>query len=222
MSVHGSSIDLAASHALFAPASPMESAALRASCRGFTLIELLIAISILALLSVLGYRAVSALTDSEVRLTEEAARWRTLEQLFTRIEADMRMAQPRAVRGASGNEPAWLGITDADGNAELRFSRAGTDFALEPGSAGQRIAYRFREGAVEVVYWPYFDSAAETPSTAYALAAGIARFQIRYLDPRGEWLTSWPQRDQDTLPRAVRVELQLTAGETIERWLTLR
>ena len=39
----------------------------------------------------------------------------------------------------------------------LRFSRAGPEFTLEPGSAGQRIGYRLRNGAVEVLYWPHLD-----------------------------------------------------------------
>lgn len=189
---------------------------------GFTLLELLIAISILALLSVLGYRALSALTDSEVRLSDEATRWRTLEQLFTRLEADMRMAQPRPVRAADGTEPAWVGVVDSDGNADLRFSRAGTEFAVEPGSAGQRIGYRFRDGTVQVVYLPYLDSGPTTPATSYILADAIAHFRVRYLDPGGEWSDRWPLRRDQPLPRAVRVELELASGETVERWLTLR
>jgi general secretion pathway protein J len=192
------------------------------ACAGFTLLELLVAIAILALLSVLGYRALAALTDSEVRLTEEATRWRTLDQLFTRLESDMRQAQPRAVRVSGVNEPAWLGSTDAEGNANLRFSRSGAEFTLEAGSAGQRLGYRFRDGAVEVVYSPYLDIGPETPSTAFVLADGITRFRISYLDPAGGWVDRWPMRADLPLPRAVRVELGLAGGETVERWLTLR
>jgi general secretion pathway protein J len=189
---------------------------------GFTLLELLIAISILALLSVLGYRALSALTESEVRLSQEAARWRVLEQLFTRLEADMRMAQPRPVRAAGGTEPAWIGNTDANGNAEVTFSRAGTEFAIEPGSAGQRLTYRFNSNAVQVVYQPYLDNAAGTPATPYVLADDVAHFRVRYLAPTGEWVPRWPITNDPALPRAVRVELELASGETVERWLTLR
>jgi general secretion pathway protein J len=199
----------------------MASAPIRGSA-GFTLLELLIAISILALLSVLGYRALSALTDSEVRLTQEATRWRTLDQLFTRLESDMRMAQPRAVRAIAGDEPAWLGGTDLQGNADVRFSRAGTEFTLETGSAGQRIGYRLRDRALQVVYYPYLDMAPGTSPTPYVLADGISRFRVTYLDRTGEWRETWPVRPETPLPRAVRVELGLESGETIERWLTLR
>jgi len=190
--------------------------------RGFTLVELLVALSILALLSVLGYRAIASLTDSEVRLTAETARWRALDALFVRLEADLRQAQPRGPRAAAGREPAWLAGTDLDGNADLRFSRAGPEFVLEPGSAGQRLGYRLRDGAVEVLYWPHLDPAPGTAPASYALVEGIRRFRVDYLDSAGGWRERWPAAGEPTLPRAARVALTLADGETVERWLVLQ
>ncbi len=193
-----------------------------AADRGFTLLEMLVALAILALLSVLGYRAVSSLTDSEARLSGEAARWHVLDQFFTRLEADVRQALPRPARTGPGSEPPWLGNATADGNAELRFSRAGSEFSLEAGSAGQRIGYRWRDHAVEILYWPYPDvSSAATPVT-YVLVSDVARFHIDYLDLQGNWGTQWPPANGPALPRALRVQLVLDSGEAIERWLTLR
>lgn len=189
---------------------------------GFTLIELLVALAILALLSLLGYRAVSSLTDAELRLTAETAHWRALDALFMRLEADLRQAQPRTVRSGGGADPAWVLIPDLDGNAELRFSRAGPEIALEAGSAGQRIGYRLREGAIEILYWPYLDAAPGTAPTAYALAEGVRRFAIACLDSTGTWRDRWPVTGEPALPRAVRVELTLADDEVVERWLVLR
>jgi len=190
--------------------------------RGFTLVELLVALAILAMLSVLGYRAIASLTDSEVRLSTETARWRALDALFMRLEADLRQAQPRIARAATGSEPAWLGGTDLDGNADLRFSRAGPEFTLEPGSAGQRLGYRLRNGAVEVLYWPYLDIAPGSTPASYVLADGIRRFRVDYVDSLGGWQERWPVAGEPTLPRAVRVELTLADGETVDRWLVLQ
>ena len=190
--------------------------------RGFTLVELLIALAILAILAVLGYRGVAALTESEVRLTAEAARWRALDTFFARFESDLRTAQPRAVRTGSGTETAWLATRDAAGNAELRISRAGSASGLDPGSAGQRIGYRFRDQSIEVLYWPRLDQPANVAPTPYALVEEVAAFRVDYLDSRNGWRDSWPIWGEPALPRAVRVGIVLGSGEAIERWFALQ
>jgi general secretion pathway protein J len=189
---------------------------------GFTLIELLIALAIMAMLSLLGYRALSSLVDSEVQLSAEAQRWRTFDALFARLEADLRQAVPRSARLGAQVEPAWVGVTDAAGNGEVRFSRAGPEFASEPGSAGQRLAYRWHEGRIEVLYWPHYDQPSAVAPAVYALADGVARFQLAYLDEQNAWRDRWPSLANAPSPRAVRVELTLANGETIARLLALR
>ena len=193
-----------------------------AARHGFTLVELLIALAILALVAVLGYRAVSSLTESEARLAAESERWRGLDALFARLESDMRAAEPRDVRFGGTKEAAWTAGTDATGNSEFRLSRAGPEFVLEPGSAGQRIGYRLRNGAIEVMYWPHLDMPANAAPVPYALANGIARFDIGYLDGRGGWHDHWPLLGESAIPRAVRITLMLDDGATVERWITLR
>jgi general secretion pathway protein J len=198
------------------------SSPLPGALRGFTLVEVLIALSILALISVLGYRAVAALTASETQLTAESTRWRTLDALLARLDGDLHAAQPRPVRNGSGTEPGFVGSVDAAGESELRFSRAGSEFAFDPGSAGQRLGYRLHDRAVEVLYWPHLDQPASVAPTAYALAPEIAHLQLRYLDDAGLWSDRWPVGAATIVPRAVRVELTLASGATIERWIALR
>jgi general secretion pathway protein J len=189
--------------------------------RGFTLLEVLLAIAIVALIAALGYRALAALSDSETRLTAEATRWRTLDLFFARLEGDLRQAMPRPARLSYALAPALLASADAAGNSLLEFSRAGPEFALETGSAGQRLAYRLRDGAVEVLYWASYDRPRGLDPTAYPLLSGVARFQIVYLTQAGTWADSWPVSGEAPLPRAVKVDLTLTSGEAIERWLAL-
>jgi len=38
----------------------------------------------------------------------------------------------------------------------------------------------------------------------------------------GQWSDVWPVSGEAGLPRAVRVQLALASGESIERWLALR
>ena len=82
---------------------------LRTRCRAFTLIEVLLALAILAVIAVLGYRAVAALSDSQTRLSAEANRWQTLDRFFARLEGDFRQAMPRPARLGETREAAWVG-----------------------------------------------------------------------------------------------------------------
>jgi general secretion pathway protein J len=197
-----------------------------AARRGFTLLEVLIAVAIVAVIALLGYRALAALSDAETRLAGEATRWRTLDLFFARLEGDMRQAVPRPARSGAAREAPWVGfITEPGGDggdSALAFSRAGPEFNIEPGSAGQRLGYRLRDGAVEVLYWPSYDRPQDAQATSYALLADVARFRLTYLTRDNAWVDSWPIAGDTDLPRAVRVQVTLSSGEMIERWLALR
>ncbi len=190
---------------------------------GFTLVEMLLALAIFGVIAALSYRAMATLTDGEAQLSAAAQRWRTLDALFTRFEADIRQAVPRASRTASGIEPPWLALpTDRADSAALVFTRAGAEFSDEPGRAGQRVGYRLRGHAVEIAYWPQLDNVANLQPTVFSLIDGVSAFRIDYLNKAGQWRDRWPLPGEADLPRAVRVLLALDSGETIERWFVLR
>jgi len=190
--------------------------------RGFTLVEALVALVILAIVSVLAYRGTAALTSGEARLAAESARWRTLDAVFDRLEADLRAAVPRTSRHGDTREPAWWTRTDADGSSTLVFSRAGPEFSAEPGRAGQRVGYRVRGGALEVLYWAQPDNVADRPPAAFALLPDVAQFRADALAGDGTWSPTWPLSAGDAVPRGVRVTLALTDGTRVTRWFALR
>ena len=193
------------------------------NARGFTLVEALVALLILAIVAVLAYRGTAAMTGGEAQLAEESARWRALDMVFTRLEADLRQAVPRASRHGDRLEAAFSSLpVDAAGNDAIVFSRAGPEFAVEPGMQGQRIGYRLRDGALEVLFWPQLDNVANSAPVAYALLDGIAGFHVLALAADGRWSDRWPLHPDDDLPRAVKVELRLADGVSIERWFALR
>jgi general secretion pathway protein J len=189
--------------------------------RGFTLVEALLALAIFGVIAVLAYRATASMSDGEARLSAEAQRWRALETLFTRVEADLRQAIPRGARVGGETEAAWLGTT-YEGQSALVFTRAGSEFVLEPGPAGQRIAYRVRDATLELAYWPSLDYSAGAQPVVYPLVTGIAGFELEYLTRAGAWRTRWPLLGEDDLPRAVRLTLTLDDGVRIDRWFALR
>ena len=194
--------------------------------RAFTLIEVLVALAILGVVALLAYRATAAMTDSEARLAQESERWRTLDMLFARLESDMRQAIPRGVRIGARTQPSWLCVAaDSAGNTALSFTRAGPEFSVEPGIAGQRIGYRLRDGAIETLYWPQLDNLPGAAPAAYVLARDIERFRIVQLGSNNAWSPQWPPYgagNDDVLPRAVRIEIGLADGTTIERVIALK
>ena len=139
---------------------------------------MLIALAIVAVIALLGYRALVGPVRKRNALSAEATRWRTLDLFFARLEGDLRQAMPRSARFGDTREPAWLGAVDAAGNSALEFSRAGPEFALEAGSAGQRIAYRLRDGAVEVLYWASYDRPSDIEPADYPLVLDVAQFRL--------------------------------------------
>jgi general secretion pathway protein J len=191
--------------------------------RGFTLVEALVAIAILALVALLAWRATAAMADSDVRLAAERSRWQQLDAVLTRVESDLRASIPRAARRGASTDAAWsLAVDDAAGNALLVFTRAGPSAIDEPGSAGQRVGYRFRGGHVEVLYWPHIDNVATATATSYALTDDVAGFRVVALTADNRWSAQWPLPGSTAVPRGVRIELTLADGSTVDRLLVLQ
>jgi general secretion pathway protein J len=189
---------------------------------GFTLIEAMVALAILAVVALLAYRATAAMSDSEDHLSDESGRWRALDLLFTRLEADMREAVPRSVRHGAAREAAWSAVGDGFGNTTLTITRAGTEFGLEPGVAGQRIGYRLRDGAIEILYWPALDNTADASPAVYPLVGGVTSFRVSGASAANVWSDSWPLFGETDLPRAAWVELTLADGTRIDRVFALQ
>jgi len=199
------------------------SRALYRLCGGFTLVEALVAIAILALVALLAWRATAAMVDSEVRLAAERSRWQRLDAVLTRVEADLRASVPRPARRGALTDAAWsLASEDAAGNALLVFTRAGPSAVDEPGSAGQRVGFRLRNGRVEALYWPHIDNVSADTATSYALTDDIAGFRVAALTADNRWSARWPLPGSTAIPRGVRIELALADGSTIDRLLVLQ
>jgi general secretion pathway protein J len=191
--------------------------------RGFTLIEILVALVILAVVALLAYRATAAMSDGEARLLAESERWRMLDGFFARIEADMREAVPRGSRHGGAVEPAWWSqAADSAGNSLLAFTRAGPEFAVEPGVAGQRIGYRLVGDRIEVIYWPQLDNVDDARASAYPLVSGVRQFRVSQVGAGTAWLPRWPVTGDFPVPRAVRIEIMLDDGASIDREIVLR
>jgi type II secretion system protein J len=180
---------------------------------------MLTALLILALLSLLCYRGLSSVLDARARVADESTRWRAVAAFFDRFAADVHLAAPYGSRTADGELPAWTGA-GAPGTARLEFSRFATAGGLE---APRRLAYILTgRGDIELWLWPTPDPAPTVVPARYPVLSGVKAFDLAYLGADLVWRDNWPLPAGDrAVPRAVRVRVVLTTGETILRVFAL-
>ncbi|MDD2742360.1 MAG: type II secretion system minor pseudopilin GspJ [Rhodocyclaceae bacterium] len=191
--------------------------------RGFTLIEILLAMTLMAIIGVLGFRGLDNVRHASERLSSTAARWQEIALASDRIGRDVRQAFAVPGRTGDGREtPAWLTrrwVDERPESAQLVFSRLGNG----DGDV-QRIGYRWDKGTSEdaagggtlsLLLWSSVDAA--LPARRYALLDGVAKLELSYLDHQGNWLADWPTAMARQLPRALRLVVTLVEGGVVER-----
>ena len=88
----------------------------------------------------------------------------------------------------------------------------------------RRIAYRLNEkNEVELWLWAGLDIAPGISPSRYPVLAGVATFELQYLNPGLVWVNVWPSSPTDPpIPQAVRVRLVLATNEEIVRVFALQ
>lgn len=104
--------------------------------RGFTLVELLVAITILAIVAVLGWRGLDAIARARVGLTQDMEQARGIQLAFAQMQNDCaRIVLPSVIGGRSTL------VADSQNVTMIR-----TVFADNQPSRLQVVAYRLRDG----------------------------------------------------------------------------
>lgn len=188
---------------------------------GFTLFEMLIAVALFALMAVLAYGGLDRVIAARTAVEEDAARWRDLEALFSRMQGDLGLVLRRSARNEFGiPQPAFEGAKVLVGQdaANLWLVRARAE------GVPQRIGYRFKDGNLELLQWQVLDQAPRARPTVTPLWKGLQNFEIQYLDG-SSWVPVWPPSQQaqaeNALPRAIEVSVTLADGVEVKRVLLL-
>jgi general secretion pathway protein J len=106
--------------------------------RGFTLVELLVAISVLAIVAVLGWRGLDSIIRARVSLNADLAETRGLQLAFAQMQSDCGHLATTAV---VGGRPVLS--TQAD-----RLTLVRQVFSENQPSRVQVVAYRIRDGVL--------------------------------------------------------------------------
>ena len=186
--------------------------------RGFTLVELLVAISILAMVAVLGWRGLDGIVRARVALTEQMETTRGMQLAFAQMQSD---CEHMAVdRDLLVRRPFLL----ANDN---RMTLVRTSFIENEPMRLQVVAYRVRDGVLTRresigtrdlvqldVLWKAATSDAD-PTPPVALQAGVTGMQIQTWE-NGQWRQSQPPgatQQQGTTPQQQQQQQQQQAAE---------
>ena len=156
----------------------------RAPAPGFTLIELLVAISILALVAVLGWRGLDGIVRARVALTAQMEQTRGLQLAFAQMQSDGEHLAGAALLARQPNLLAENGrltlvrTVFAD-NEPTRLQVA--SYRITDGVLTRRESNGTRDLALLDAMWQAALSDTDT-STAVALQAGVAGMAVRIWD----------------------------------------
>lgn len=202
---------------------------LKQKIKGFTLIEVIVALSIFAILSMIGYKGISSLIETKQRVEVEDNKWQQIILFFDRFELDVKQSVNRPIKTREDTiEPAWLGRPSFAGEdgAQLVFSRFG-----DPEQPGflmdtRRVGYRLHDGAIELLIWPSLDVAPSAKPEVFKVLTHVAQLSFRYLSDDGRWLNIWPEvavptQQKSFAPLAVQLMIKLETGEMITRIFAL-
>lgn len=179
--------------------------------RGFTLLEVLIAIAIFALLAMATYRMLDSVLRTDTAQRQQEQRLRELTRAMAAFERDLLQARLRPVRDPLGDPlPAMLGEGD-----RLEFTRSGWRNPLgQPRATLQRVRWQLEGERWQRAYWLVLDQAQDSQPQVQQALDGVRRFELRFLEPEGRWLQSWPPANSSSedgltqLPKAVELIIE--------------
>ena len=190
--------------------------------RGFALFELLVAVAIFAIMGVIAYRSLAAVTSTRAAIAAEAARLGDAQFAIALLERDLRQAAVRPVRDGFGQpQPALQGTR---GRVELT-AWAFASPSAEPRAQLARVLYERGDDGLARAAYATLDRAPNSASSRRVLAAGVESLRLRYLAEGSQWRDDWPPQPQrenaERLPRAVEVSIDVEGLGTLRRVVDL-
>lgn len=186
---------------------------------GFTLVEVLVALAIFAVLSAGAVGVMQAAVAARDSAAGRTAALAGFQRLRGALLADLNQAAPRATRDAAGAAANFAFQLTDPGNGErpfLALTRRGWENPDgAPRASLQYVEYRLIAGRVERAARPVLDGAPLGPPQV--LITGVQGITVSALDGGG-WRPAWASANQEPLPRAVRIDLDLGAGGTAPQW----
>lgn len=160
--------------------------------QGFTLIELLIALSISAIISALAYQTINNVVNVQTQVQSHSERMESVQRAIWWMEQDLIQVAPRGIQDGFGSSlSAYVYRTDLG----LELTRV-AELPTPRASGGLlRVGYQLKDDTLYRLTWPVLDRAPNTKPRVTPILTGVKRFEIRLLDEKDQWVTSWPPEE---------------------------
>ena len=197
--------------------------------QGFTLLEVLVAVAIFAIVGVLAFGGYSQLTRQAERLSESAARTRSIQTAMHRLVQDFSSLEPRPIREPLGDNVQPALLADARNEQIAEFTHSGwSNPAGVPRSTLQRVAYTLEDGKLTRNYWVTLDRTLGAEPVRMVLLDRVKSMSLRFMTNNRRFTEQWPALGADpvgpnaanaarTLPIAVEITLELEDWGKITR-----
>jgi len=184
---------------------------------GFTLLELLVAVSILALISIISWRGLSALTQTRERLAPQNEAVHAVLAGFGQLERDLAQVPVNTDLFALPGQAVHL--LSIDGHASLQILRLTDSPDGNPASAVETVFYTVHDGALQrqdTAAQRYYTGNPGPMLDPVALVPQIDDMRIRVWRNNVGWIT--PASDAD-MANIVGIEVVLVRhdGNTLRR-----
>lgn len=171
---------------------------------GFTLVEMLVALSLFAMLAVIGVGLLRSSIGTQDAVQARLQAMAGINRLRAIMGHDLAGAAARPTRGVTGAaEPAFLGR--ADGFALVSLGTSDLDDEVGGQPQVQRIQYHLAGDEWRRAIRPVLDGSATGKGDA--LMSEVGRIALRYRDRRGVWQSVWPVPMGGDLPAALEFTL---------------
>lgn len=189
--------------------------------RGFTLIELLVAITILAIVAVLGWRGLDTIVRARTALTQDLEQTRGIQLAFAQMQSDCaRIVQPSSIAGHTTL------LTGSD-----RVTMVRTVFADNQPSRMEVVVYRLLDGKLtrfesvatrdlselDSMWQSALDETKSDPGIL--LQSGVASMNVQtwFRNPSGPGITNTPPSATTpgnvVMPVGLQIDLKLSGND---------
>jgi general secretion pathway protein J len=174
----------------------------------------LVALSIMALISVMAYGGLHTVLQARQHVELQAKRMQQLQMALLFLGRDFQQLTERAIRDEFGDyQPALHSASH--GPITVEFTHNGRrNPASQARSNLQRVAYGLQGDELLRWSWPVLDRAPDSTPEQQVILNEVHRFELRYLDTQLEWHEQWPPLQYQPgqpkpIPLAIEMLLEL-------------